>query len=72
MMYLRGLVLGSILLVVTTASFPQSDEISKRLGIPITSGLSDSKVASGLKEALRVGADNTVAGAMVTSATKLS
>jgi hypothetical protein len=60
MMILRGLLLGSILLVLPTPSFSQTDEISKRLGLGNSSGLSDSKVASGLKEALRVGVDNTV------------
>jgi hypothetical protein len=59
-MIVRGLVLGSILLVLTTASFSQTVDISKRLGLGNSSGLSDSKVASGLKEALRVGAENTV------------
>ena len=60
MMIVRGLLLGSILLVLTTPSFRQTDEISTRLGLGNSSGLSDSKVASGLKEALRVGAENTV------------
>ena len=60
MTIVRGLVLGSILLALTTVSFSQTDEISKRLGLGNSSGLSDSKVASGLKEALRVGAENAV------------
>jgi len=36
------------------------DEISKRLGLGNQSTLSDSKIASGLKEALQVGANNAV------------
>lgn len=59
-MIVRGLVLASILLVFTTASFSQTSEISKRLGLGNSSGLSDSKVASGLKEALKVGTENAV------------
>jgi hypothetical protein len=60
MMIVRGLSLGFILLVLATVTFSQTDEISKRLGLADSSGLSDSKVASGLKEALRVGAENAV------------
>ena len=60
MVIARGLMLGFILLVLTTLSFSQTDEISRRLGLGNTSGASDSKIASGLKEALRVGADNSV------------
>jgi len=54
----RGLLFGSILLIFSTFSFSQTGDISKRLGLG--SGLSDSKVASGLKEALKVGAENAV------------
>jgi hypothetical protein len=61
-MKIRGLILGATLLFVTTLSFAQIDPnaISGRLGLGNARGLSDSKVASGLKEALRLGADNTV------------
>jgi hypothetical protein len=59
-MVARGLLLGSILLLLATPSFSQTGEISKRLGLGTQSGLSDSKIASGLKQALRVGAENTV------------
>ncbi len=38
----------------------QLDQIQKRLGLGNSSGLSDSKITSGLKEALQVGADNSV------------
>ena len=44
-------------LILTLA---QSDEIAKRLGLGTTSALSDSKIASGLKQALQVGAENAV------------
>ena len=60
MMIVRGLLFGSILLVFTTVLFSQTDEISRRLGLANSSELSDSKVGSGLKEALRVGAENAV------------
>jgi len=73
MVIARGFMLGFILLVLTTLSFSQTDEISRRLGLGNASGLSDSKIASGLKEAQRVGADNSVrplASATDTSATQ--
>ena len=38
----------------------QLDQLEKRLGVGNSNNLSDSKVASGLKEALRVGAANSV------------
>lgn len=60
MMTARGFLLGSILLVLATLSFSQTDEISKRLGLGTQTGLSDSKIASGLKQALQVGAENAV------------
>jgi len=44
----------------TTVSFAQIGEISKRLGLGNQDNLSDSKIASGLKEALQVGANNAV------------
>lgn len=42
------------------AANAQLDQIQKRLGLGNSSGLSDSKIASGLKEALQVGAENSV------------
>lgn len=44
----------------TTGAHAQLDQIERRLGMGNASSLSDSKVASGLKEALRVGAANSV------------
>jgi hypothetical protein len=61
-MIIRGLVLGTTLLFVTTFAFAQFDpnEISKRLGSGTQGELSDSKIGSGLKQALQVGAENAV------------
>jgi hypothetical protein len=56
----RGLLLGTVLLVFPAATFSQAGQILQRLGIGKSSGLSDSKIAAGLKEALRVGAENAV------------
>jgi len=44
----------------STVSHAQLDQLEKRLGVGNASSLSDSKVSSGLKEALRVGAENSV------------
>jgi len=50
-----------IALSLSSAAHAQLDQIQKRLGLGgAASGLSDSKIASGLKEALQVGADNSV------------
>ncbi|MBZ5502704.1 MAG: DUF4197 domain-containing protein [Acidobacteriia bacterium] len=59
-MIIRGMFLGSVLLLFTVPALGQADEISKRLGLGKQSTLSDSKIASGLKEALQVGATNAV------------
>jgi len=53
-------VLCIVLLLSSSAACAQLDQLEKRMGLGNASGLSDSKVASGLKEALRVGADNAV------------
>jgi Protein of unknown function (DUF4197) len=52
------LFLGFVSLAVSTPV--QFEELAKRAGLGITSGLSESKVASGLKQALQVGATNAV------------
>jgi hypothetical protein len=44
----------------SSGAYGQLDQLEKRVGIGDTSALSDSKVASGLKEALRIGAENAV------------
>lgn len=59
-MIIRALVVSSICIFLATVSFAQVGDISKRLGLGNQGELSESKVASGLKEALEVGADNTV------------
>jgi hypothetical protein len=51
----RGFALGALFLVWTAPVFARADEISKRLGLGSQSALSDSKIASGLKEAFKVG-----------------
>lgn len=56
----RGFVLIIASLVVPVLAFSQAGEISQRLGLGNQSGLTDSKLASGLKEALRVGTENAV------------
>src|SRR6266850_2490436 len=48
------------MLLFSTAAHAQLEELAKRAGLGNARGLSDSKVASGLKEALRVGANNAV------------
>src|SRR6266403_2748127 len=53
-----ALCIGMVLF--STAAHAQLEELAKRAGLGNATGLSDSKVASGLKEALRVGANNAV------------
>src|SRR6266849_5681719 len=48
------------MLLFSTAAQAQLEELARRAGLGNAGGLSDSKVASGLKEALRVGANNAV------------
>lgn len=47
------------LLLLTTLSFAQVGEITKRLGLGTTT-LSDTRISSGLKQALEIGADQAV------------
>lgn len=56
----RSFVLCIIISVSSSVAPAQLDQIEKRLGMGNASSLSDSKVTSGLKEALRVGATNSV------------
>ena len=58
-MITRRFTLGIALLLSATFTFGQIGEIAKGLGLG-QSSLSDSKLGSGLKEALRVGTDKTV------------
>jgi uncharacterized protein DUF4197 len=53
-----SLVLGVSLLLMTVISSGQAGEIARRLGLG--TGLSDSKISSGLKQALQIGAEQSV------------
>jgi len=59
-MMMRTVVLAGTLLFTSGTAFAQLEQVTKGLGLSDQSALSDSKVASGLKEALQVGADNAV------------
>jgi hypothetical protein len=53
----RTAALALLLLCAPLPSLAQLDQLKQRLGLGDQAGLSDSQVASGLKEALRVGAE---------------
>jgi len=54
-------ILSSLLiLMVAVPASAQLDRVFKQLGIGQTSGLSDEKIGSGLKEALKIGTENAV------------
>jgi hypothetical protein len=57
---IRGLILAAALVLFCGPARAQLDEIEKRIGINGASRLSESKVASGLKQALQVGSENAV------------
>jgi len=57
---IRALVFIGGLILFSSTAHAQLDELEKRAGLGDVSGLSESKVASGLKEALRVGATKAV------------
>jgi hypothetical protein len=59
-MILRLLVAAVILFLITSPASAQLDQIRKSLGLGTQSGLSDVKIGEGLKEALKVGTENTV------------
>lgn len=59
-MKIRGFLLSVGILLSTGPAFAQIEQITKGLGLGKQSELSDSKIASGLKEALQVGAGNAV------------
>jgi len=54
----RSLLLVTTLLFMTTLALAQAGEIARRLGLG--SDLSDSKISSGLKQALQIGAEQSV------------
>ena len=57
---IRALILAAALILFCGSAHPQLDELEKRAGLSGASGLSESKVASGLKQALQVGSENAV------------
>ena len=57
---IRSFALCIGLFLSSSVAHAQLDELKKRVGLANVSGLSDSKVASGLKEALKVGTENAV------------
>jgi hypothetical protein len=50
----------AVVLLTTAPASAQLDQLFKGLGMGQPSGLSDAKIGSGLKEALKVGTENTV------------
>ena len=59
-MTIRALALAAIIVVSTAPDSAQLEQVFKKLGLGKRNGLSDEKITSGLKEALRVGTDNAV------------
>jgi hypothetical protein len=59
-MVIRALALIAVLGVGTATGSGQIDQIFKKLGLGKKQELSDKKIASGLRDALRVGTDNAV------------
>ncbi len=59
-MRIRVCLLGFVLLCTAAASSARLDQVTKGLGLGSPTGLSDSKVASGLKQALQIGTNNAV------------
>jgi hypothetical protein len=57
---IRSLALALFVFMFSIPAHAQLDEIEKRIGVNGASGLSESKVASGLKQALQVGSENAV------------
>src|SRR4030043_870337 len=59
-MTVRNLTIFMILLLTALPASAQLDRIFKGLGVGEPKGLSDAKIGSGLKEALKIGTENTV------------
>src|SRR5882757_2360284 len=57
---IRPLVFALLVIFFSVPARAQLDELEKRMGVSVPSGLSESKVASGLKQALQVGSENAV------------
>jgi len=59
-MQIRVFGLTAVLLLIVAPASAQLDQLFRGLGIGQQSGLSETKIGSGLKEALKVGTENTV------------
>ena len=59
-MKIRAFIVCMMVILIAVPASAQFDRIFKGLGIGETSGLSDEKIGSGLKEALKVGTENAV------------
>ena len=57
---IRPLIVAMFAILFSVPAHAQLDEIEKRMGVNVGPGLSESKVASGLKQALQVGSENAV------------
>jgi hypothetical protein len=57
---IRPLILAVLVVLFSVPAHAQLDEIEKRMGVNVGPGLSESKIASGLKQALQVGSENAV------------
>src|ERR1700722_2346428 len=57
---LRPLIVAVFVILFSVPAHAQLDEIEKRMGVNVGPGLSESKIASGLKQALQVGSENAV------------
>jgi Protein of unknown function (DUF4197) len=60
MMKIRAFIVCMMVILIAVPASAQFDKIFKGLGIGQTAGLSDEKIGSGLKEALKVGTENAV------------
>jgi hypothetical protein len=57
---IRPLIVAMFVILFSVPAHAQLDEIEKRMGVNVGPGLSEAKVASGLKQALQVGSENAV------------
>ena len=57
---IRPLIVAAFVILFSVPAQAQLDQLEKRIGINDASGLSETKVASGLKQALQVGSENAV------------
>ena len=59
-MKIRAFIVCMMVMLIAVPASAQIDRIFKGLGIGQKAGLSDAKIGSGLKEALKIGTENTV------------